>query len=108
MRKLSIIIGFISVSIFASEQPFTRDNPYDQLSNIEDKQIKGDNATEVYINQNEKDESIFDYFANISVKSLEDDDDPGDIPVEDVPIDSYQIGLLFIGLYFIIRKKYIS
>lgn len=103
MRKLSIIIGFMSVSIFASDNRFLGQSSDGIFSAFENENVKDGILNETYIKSYNEEETIFTFFDNTINTANQNDDDPGDIPVE-VSINLYQIGLLFVGIGLIIIK----
>ena len=53
----------------ANSSPFTSDNPYQEISTIEKKQIRGEDFVEVYEVQNNIEKSSFDFFGLLNAET---------------------------------------
>ena len=109
MKSYYLLTILASVILFANPLPYATDNPYENISTIEEKQIKGDNFVEVYKHQNNISESTFTFFDLIesenteevpqdcSIDPLTGECFPTDVPLP-APINNYQYLLLIIGV----------
>jgi len=116
MKKFFLLPLLASVVGWASSTPFSNNNPYEEISTIERKQIKGENFVEVYENQNNIDHTTFDFFGLLSsaddqqVQTLCDPNIPGDCDPTDIPLPSpinqYELFLGLLGLGIILKRKF--
>lgn len=117
MKKLLLLPCLATLVLLANNSPFSIENPYESISTIENKQIVGDNFVEVYENQNNVENSNFDFFGLLENDDINDANQeceidpltgecpPTDIPLP-VPINNYEIILIFIGMGLIFKRKY--
>ena len=117
MKKLLLLPCLASLVLFANNSAFSTENPYENISTIEDKQIIGDNFVEVYENQNNIERqnfSLFELLENEDIDNTLDDCEidpltgecyPTDIPLPS-PIGQYKYILILIGIGIIFKRKF--
>ena len=117
MKKLLLLPYLASLVLFANSSPFSMENPYENISTIENKQIIGDNFVEVYENQNNikrPDFSLFELLEYEEINNTLDECEidpltgecyPTDIPLPS-PIDQYKYILILIGIAIISKRRF--
>lgn len=107
MKKFLLLPCLVSIVLFANSSPFTTENPYENISTIDDKQIVGEDFVEVYESQNNIEEPDFDFFGLLNVDDDQQDSvgDPTNPPLPS-PINQYEIGLILIGMAIISKRKF--
>ena len=107
MKKFLLMPCLVSIVLFANSSPFTTENPYESISTIDDKQIRGKDLVEVYENQNNIDRTDFDFFGLLNSDDEQQDSfgDPTDPPFPS-PIDQYELLLILFGVALIFKRKF--
>ena len=118
MKKFILLPIFVSITVLANSTPFASDNPYQEISTIEKKQIRGEDFVEVYEVQNNIEKSSFDFFGllNTETEEIQSENlcdpsidncnaDPADPPLP-VPINQFGIVLILFGVALIFKRKF--
>ena len=117
MKKFILLPIFVSITVLANSTPFVSDNPYQEISTIEKKQIRGEDFVEVYEVQNNIEKSSFDFFGLLNSDDEQQitllcdpniencETDPADPPLP-VPINQFGIVLILFGVAIIFKRKF--